>query len=90
MTYFDWLVYLIAPGSDQRNHYIKLLLALYSTEFYWVINRDKNRAVDGLDLRDQYEHETGLYCDLCGPCTVLEIQKLFNLNSRILKLDFVQ
>ena len=73
MTYFDWLVFIIAPDYHQRDRYTKLLLALYSTEFYWVINRDKNRAVDGLDLRDQFERETGLYCDLYGPCTVLEM-----------------
>lgn len=73
MSYFDWLVYIVAPDYRQRDHYTKLLLALYSTEFYWVINRDKNRAADGLDMRDQYERETGLYCDAYGPCTVLEM-----------------
>ena len=73
MSYLDWLVYIVTPDYHQRDHFSKLLLALYSTEFYWVIKRDKNRAVDGLDLRDQYERETGLYCDAYGPCTVLEM-----------------
>ncbi len=73
MSYFDWLVFGIAPDYRQRDHYAKLLLALYSTEFYWVITRDRNRAEDGLDLRNQYERETGLYCDAYGPCTVLEM-----------------
>ena len=73
MTYFDWLVYQIAPDFAKRDRYIDLFFALYSAEFFWVIPRDKNRASDGLDLRDRYERETGLYADLYGPCNCLEL-----------------
>ena len=73
MTYFDWLVFIIAPDYRQRDLYTKLFFALYSIEFFWVIPRDKNRAIDGLDLREQFERETGLYCDECGPCNCLEM-----------------
>lgn len=73
MNYFDWLVLLIAPDYHRRDHFTKLLYALYSVDFTWVVSRDKNRAIDGLDLRDQYEHETGLFCDADGPCSVLEM-----------------
>jgi hypothetical protein len=73
LSYFDWLVFLIAPDYHERDQYIKLLHALYSVEFYWVIPRDKNRAIDGLDLRSQFEDETGSSCDADGPCSVLEM-----------------
>ena len=73
MTYYDWLVYLIAPDYHQREQYSELLFALYSIEFYWVVPRDRNRAKDGLELRDQFEHETGLYCDCYGSCNCLEM-----------------
>lgn len=73
MSYFDWLVLTIAPDYFQREGYSELLFFLYYTEFYWVVRRDRNRAEDGLDLRERYEHETGLYCDLYGPCNVLEM-----------------
>lgn len=73
MTYFDWLVYTIAPDYNQREDYMELLLALYSTEFFWVVKRDKNRAEDGLDLRDIFERKTRLYCDTDGPCNCLEL-----------------
>ena len=73
MTYFDWLVYTIAPDYFQRDEYSELLFFLYYTEFYWVVRRDKNRAEDGLELREKFENETGQYCDLCGPCSLLEV-----------------
>lgn len=73
MTYYDWLVRIVSAGRFHRDNYTKLLFALYSTEFYWTVKRDINRAKDGLDLREQYEIETGLYCDEAGSCTVLEM-----------------
>lgn len=73
MTYYDWLVLYIAPDSRQRELYSDLLFALYSTEFYWVVPRDFNRARDGLELRERFERETGEYCDIYGDCTCLEL-----------------
>lgn len=73
MNYFDWLVLIIAPDYRQRAHHIKLLLALYSKEFHWVVKRDQNRALDGLDLRGMYERETGEGAGIFGPCTCLEL-----------------
>lgn len=73
MTYLDWLVFGVAPDGDQRECYSKLLFALYSTEFFWVVPRDRNRAEDGLELRSQYESATGESADICGPCNCLEL-----------------
>ena len=73
MTYFDWLVYQISPDYHMRERYSELLFALYSTEFFWALPRDINRAKDGLDLRRQYEQETGEGADVFGPCTCLEM-----------------
>ena len=72
MSYYDWLIRIVLSGHYRRDGYGKLLFALYSTEFYWTVKRDGNREKDGLDLREQYEYETGLYCDEYGPCSVLE------------------
>ena len=73
MTYFDWLVYQISPDYHMRERYSELLFALYSTEFFWALPRDINRAKDGLDLRKQYEREVGSEIDIFGPCTCLEM-----------------
>ena len=73
MTYFEWLVYLIAPDYHQRENYIELLYTLYSVEFYWVLKRDRHRAEDGLELRNLYEQEIGQDPDIFGPCTCLEM-----------------
>lgn len=73
MSYFDWLVMTVAPHYYQREKYSELLFVLYRTEFYWTIARDRNRAIDGLDLRGKYERDTGEYCDAEGGCSVLEM-----------------
>lgn len=73
MSYFDWLCMIDIPDGDQRVEYAKLMCVLMDTEFRWVIRRDENRAMDGLELRDIYEEETGEDCDESGPCSVLEM-----------------
>ena len=73
MNYFDWLLMIIAPDYRQRSFHIKLLLALFSKEFQWVIKRDQNRALDGLELRGVFKRETGDYPDIFGECTCLEL-----------------
>ena len=73
MSYFDWLCMIDMPDGDQRVEYAKLMCVLMDTEFRWVIRRDENRALDGLELRDIYEEETGEDCDFSGPCSVLEM-----------------
>lgn len=52
---------------------MELLFALYSTEFFWIVSRDRNRAEDGLELREKFEYETGEYADISGPCNCLEL-----------------
>lgn len=73
MSYFDWLCMIDIPDGDQRVEYAKLMCVLMDTEFRWVIRRDENRALDGLELRDIYEEETGEDCEESGPCSVLEM-----------------
>ena len=64
MSYFDWLCMIDIPDGDQRVEYAKLMCVLMDTEFRWVIRRDENRALDGLELRDIYEEETGEDCEI--------------------------
>ena len=73
MTYFDWLSMIAIPDGYKRADYIDLLLALHDVPFRWVVDRDENRAKDGLELRKMYEEDTGEWCDQYGPCTLLEM-----------------
>ena len=79
--YFEWLVDLLCRGRYRDSaSYRKLLTRLHDTEFRYSINRDQNRAEDGVDLRrrfalirydeDSYED---VMRDLTGPCSVLEM-----------------
>ena len=73
--YFNWLCILI--GIDDRTggrNYSKLAMALHSMEFRAKLFADKNRGMDGIQLRVEFMQ---LYGDNGsstnrGPCTMLE------------------
>lgn len=80
-TYFDWL-YDFACQSKNRSgvSYRKLLSFLHSKEFIYLLDRDSNRAEDGVALRWRFACDAGLvnyYREieeyLSGPCSVLEM-----------------
>lgn len=58
--------------------YNQLFEYLYSVEFYWTIPMDRNRALDGIDLRDKYGCSNDI---LDEPCSVLEM--LIGLAARM-------
>lgn len=82
----DYLNYLIWKGHLERmDLYSKLFLELHNMEFVWEIERDENRAADGVDLRDDYEipdEYSGMIDDFMDrPCSVLEM--LIGLAIRV-------
>lgn len=64
--YLSDIVYL----NEFRN-YNKLLSTLNTIEFIWSIDFDENRALDGYDLRLDYQDEYEV--ELVGNATVLEV-----------------
>lgn len=77
--YFDWL-YNIVCGErySDRTSYGKLLMFLHSIEFRYILPMDKNRALDGLDLRRRFSIDLGYEDDyladhITGKCSVLEM-----------------
>ena len=81
--YFCWLVGLI--GDDYISmHYQKLLWKLYQTEYTWELDYDKNRASDGLYLRQMYVDQGGFWMDSGlreEGCSVLEM--MIALSKRV-------
>ena len=73
MIYFEWLSEIAIPDRIHRDSYQKLMLGLYSEDFYWSVANDGNRAEDGERLRMIYENESGFYCEKEGPASVLEV-----------------
>ena len=78
--YFTWLVKQVTTKGyvSKRTAYSQVLKKLYSTPFSWIIEKDENRAADGLDLRHDFAEEDGhslhiidLYLD--GHCSILEM-----------------
>lgn len=55
-AYFHWLIGLIGDEYIERN-YQRLLWKLYSTDYIWELDYDRNRAADGLFLRNIFARE---------------------------------
>ena len=83
--YFDWLYNLVCENRfAETNSFRKLLAYLHSMEFTYLIDRDSNRADDGVDLRYKF----ALYSDIpnveariTGPCSVLEMMVALAINE---------
>jgi len=82
--YFDWLVNTISDGREKS--YTMLLKQLFDTSFIYSLERDENRAHDGLNLRDTYFCNMDVDLDDLGPCSVLEM--MIALASRC-ETDFM-
>lgn len=80
MNYWDrYGEWLIRRVGFVKKGYSKLFKALHDTEFYWTIDRDRNRAEDGIDLRNEYlserlgEGSLGVEDPFRRECSVLEM-----------------
>ena len=75
--YFEWLCELIDVRRFSKvRSYRKLLTHLHNVEFTWFIQRDDNRADDGIQLRRRFALEREdhrLQRCIQGPCSVLEM-----------------
>lgn len=72
--YFEWLFRMAVRKRYPKDlSFRKLLMHLHRTEFTYTIQRDGNRAEDGMDLRYRFAdvEDIGSYLD--GPCSVLEM-----------------
>lgn len=77
--YLDWLCDKVEATKGEPG-YRFLMVELHKREFYYVLDRDENRAKDGVALRDEFLFETGhdgmVYQRamevLEGPCSMLE------------------
>lgn len=75
--YHFWLTGLVCDDHHQRE-YQNLLDCLDSIDFIWSVSNDKNRAVDGINLRSKFIDEYHLdfkrtIAILDRPCSVLEM-----------------
>ena len=73
--YFLWLCEKVSKDGFSLSNYSSMFLYLYEKEFTWIIERDADRAADGIAMRDRFCRETGLYARFWTPdfCSVLEM-----------------
>ncbi len=78
--YFEWMYELVdyENGHPRKRHHYKLLTFLLNKEFIFLIKRDENRLVDGVDLRYRFGYEEGYEYEEIekienDPCSVLEM-----------------
>lgn len=81
--YFEWLCLLVGTEIPKYSCYWGLLEELYLIDFRSPVYMDKNRALDGIALREKWADECGIRGDLIGdkPCSVLEM--LVALSKRL-------
>lgn len=75
-AYFNWLRAKVVDLETPSYLYLELLRLLYRTEFVWTLIGDKNRADDGIELREAFLRETRYINDFYwfeSPCSVLEV-----------------
>ena len=73
-AYYNWLIGLIGDGCIETC-YQKLLWKLYTTDFYYELDFDRNRAEDGLQLRKRYYTGLGhpISYESLQTCSLLEM-----------------
>ena len=77
-TYIHWVLKdrLGLTDKEMRKN-LCLVSALAEVEFVWRHPMDENRAIDGLELRSDFEYETGEYLDktsgLIPQCSMFEM-----------------
>lgn len=72
--YFDWLKMAIGASNGSTSEYSQMISAMHSMEFMAKLPMDRNRSMDGLQLRVDFMNEHGPYGSSTnrGPCTFLE------------------
>ena len=89
--YFDWMFHLACNKRYSNTiSYRKLFTHLHNTEFIFTIQRDVNRALDGIDLRHRFA--TAQNCEdlieyLDGPCSVLEMMIALSIRCEETIMD---
>lgn len=70
--YYIWLLNCVGMAQESQSDLLRLL---FNTKFEYVLAMDENRASGGMNLREIYATENGLYLEdvYSGPCTVLEV-----------------
>lgn len=84
--YYIWLCEMICKTNSKRLKYSKLLECLDSIQFNYILDRDGNRAEDGMDLRYRFGYEkhieqSAVASILDGrPCSMLEMMVALSLK----------
>lgn len=73
--YYVWLLESIDALHGEHSNYQFLMQHLFTTEYKYVFEMDRNRAMAGENLRSLYSQECGVYIEEVndGPCNVLEM-----------------
>lgn len=85
--YFNWICGLIDyDESDDILSHLELLRYLFDIEFIYIIDKDADRAIDGIDLRYRFGYEMGYSRDFIErhlddkPCSVLEMMVALSIR----------
>lgn len=69
--YLEWLRGLVT--GERGPSVERFFFIAWSIPFEPIVDRDENRATDGIDLRYRFEEETSIRLPEFGPCTMIEL-----------------
>lgn len=72
--YFHWLCEIVHADMEDCSYWL-LMRDLHHKVFTPIVERDENRALDGLELREEYLDDSNFpkYVSIDGDCTLLEM-----------------
>lgn len=82
-AYFEWLCGKVGALAPPFEDFYLLMGELFNEEFVWVLDNDRNRAMDGIDLRYLYsaECEDEVTQEVANvPCSVLEMMVALSMD----------
>ena len=80
--YLEWLKSVISL-DDNCAEYSKLLDRLFKRDFYWSVDHDENRSLDGVDLREEFVASRGYDYDFYeAPCSCLEMMVALSIRCQ--------
>ena len=96
MNEYRYIDYLTDMIFDERTNNYKILLnILFSTDYRWSIHNDDNRAMDGIEIRYNYERDACISNDdfeelMNVPCSVMEVICGLAIRMDVLMRDPVE
>lgn len=82
-NYYFWLLKKVGITNPEKCNFDDLFRYLHTIEFIDTVPNDRNRVIDGLNLREEFLNECNISGYLEGPCSMLEMLVAFSIRIEL-------